>query len=255
MDLFALQLLLSFVVGGTYIAATIWLAEKFGSKIGGLLLGLPSTALVSLAFIGWTQGTAAVESATLVMPVSVVAVTAFLVLFQRLQRHGLVKAYAGAIMGWFVFSLPLVLLSIDSMAISVAFAVVALLAGRFFSPSTPDQKTVQNRFDKNEFLARAAFCGLVIAVAVFLAKTQGPVWGGVFSMFPAAFSSSIILLWHKQGARFTGSVVQSMMRARGPITVFIVAAHYAVGPLGLAGGLAAAYGASVASAIVLSAFK
>ena len=44
-DVFLFKLLLSFVVGGCYIAAMLWVAERFGSKIGGILIGLPSNLL------------------------------------------------------------------------------------------------------------------------------------------------------------------------------------------------------------------
>ena len=49
------KLLLSFLVGGCWVTLTTIIAEKFGSKIGGLLGGLPSTIVVSLLFIGLTQ--------------------------------------------------------------------------------------------------------------------------------------------------------------------------------------------------------
>ena len=62
MDLFWIKLILSFFIGGTYIAFTIWIAEKFGSKIGGIILGLPSTTLVSLIFIAWTQDVSALTA-------------------------------------------------------------------------------------------------------------------------------------------------------------------------------------------------
>ena len=43
-DVFLFKLLLSFVVGGCYIAAMLWVSERFGSKIGGILIGLPLTS-------------------------------------------------------------------------------------------------------------------------------------------------------------------------------------------------------------------
>ena len=40
-DIFFLKLALSFIVGGAWIALTTVLAEKFGTKLGGIFAGLP----------------------------------------------------------------------------------------------------------------------------------------------------------------------------------------------------------------------
>ena len=94
MDLFWIKLILSFFIGGTYIAFTIWIAEKFGSKIGGIILGLPSTTLVSLIFIAWTQDVSAVLTAlpttTAALSVSALFVSAFILSY----RYGIKIAFS-----------------------------------------------------------------------------------------------------------------------------------------------------------------
>jgi len=45
-------------------------AERFGSKIGGLIGGLPSTVIVTLFFIGLTQTPQVAASATTIIPLS-----------------------------------------------------------------------------------------------------------------------------------------------------------------------------------------
>ena len=69
--MFQLQLLLSFFIGGIWIAGTTVLADRYGSKLGGWLGGLPSTALFSLFFIAWTQSPAIASEVTTVMPLIV----------------------------------------------------------------------------------------------------------------------------------------------------------------------------------------
>ncbi|MBN1224817.1 MAG: DUF3147 family protein, partial [Candidatus Aminicenantes bacterium] len=51
--IFLIKLVLSFFVGGAWVAAATLIADKYGTKIGGIIIGLPSTLLVSLFFIGW----------------------------------------------------------------------------------------------------------------------------------------------------------------------------------------------------------
>lgn len=56
---FISKLALSFLIGGLWIALGIALAERRGPKLGGLIIGFPSTVLFSLFFIAWTQSTQA----------------------------------------------------------------------------------------------------------------------------------------------------------------------------------------------------
>ena len=51
-------------------------------------------------------------------------------------------------------------------------------------------------------LSRMVFSGTVIATTVFLAKTLGPTWGGIFSMFPAAYISSLLMYSPNYNHRF-----------------------------------------------------
>jgi Ca2+/H+ antiporter len=67
---FFYNLVLSFVVGSTWVTLTNVIAEKYGSKIGGFIGGLPSTVVVALLFIALTQTTPAAIEATTIMPVA-----------------------------------------------------------------------------------------------------------------------------------------------------------------------------------------
>jgi hypothetical protein len=61
---FILKLVLSFFVGGLWITGGVALAERRGSKAGGLVLGFPSTVLLAIVFIGWTLSPQAAALAT-----------------------------------------------------------------------------------------------------------------------------------------------------------------------------------------------
>lgn len=67
---FLVQLAISFIVGSFWVLLTTFLADRFGSKIGGFIGGLPSTAAVSFFFIGLTQSTEIAALATTVFPLS-----------------------------------------------------------------------------------------------------------------------------------------------------------------------------------------
>ena len=60
---FVLKLLLSFLVGGLYIAFVIRVSERVSAGVGGILAGMPTTVLISTFFIWWVQGTESVSAA------------------------------------------------------------------------------------------------------------------------------------------------------------------------------------------------
>ena len=58
-------------------------------------------------------------------------------------------------------------------------------------------KPVAIQYTSIQKVLRATFVGFMIFLIVLLSKILNPFWGGMFSMFPAAFSSVILIIhWH-----------------------------------------------------------
>lgn len=253
MDVFWMQILLSFIVGGLYIAASIRAAEVFGTRWGGLLLGLPSTTLVSLFFIGWVQGTQTVTEATTVMPLAVAVLGVFQLVFFFTQNRGLGVALMASTLAWLALTVPLAIYRVQDIGITLPLGLVLYAVIATYFRTVPNRTAPPQRFSKMEFLLRAAICGTLIAAAVATSKTAGPLWGGIIASFPVAFSSTVLLISNKHGAPFTSSVIKAMQLASGTIIVFVTALHFTAVPLGLIGGTLAAYAASIAFGILLTA--
>jgi uncharacterized membrane protein (GlpM family) len=79
-------------------------------------------------------------------------------------------------------------------------------------------KPISLNYTTFQKILRATFVGFIIFIVVLLSKTLNPFWGGMFSMFPAAFSSVIIILhWHYG----TKSLFPTMQNAAlGSISLF-----------------------------------
>jgi hypothetical protein len=58
---FVNQLFLSFLIGGTFVTAGTMIAQRFGSTLGGIVGGFPSTIIVALYFRGLAESPAAAE--------------------------------------------------------------------------------------------------------------------------------------------------------------------------------------------------
>ncbi len=245
MDLFGIQIALSFIVGGLYIATSIRIAEAFGPKWGGLIIGLPSTSLVSFVFIGLTQDVQAVVNATPIVPLAFGVNALFVLAFVHLYRHGWKAALLGALLFWAAIIVPVTWLGLNDLLISLAGALVCIAMALHWGKTIPSRKTEKNRFSNKDFLFRAAFSGFIIASAVFLAKTQGPIWGGLMAGFPAAFLSSMLLLSRRHGIGFAASVAKSMPLGNLASIGFVLAAYVLLPWLGLWTGLLAAYFVSV----------
>jgi hypothetical protein len=80
--------------------------------------------------------------------------------------------------------------------------------------------------------------GLWVVSATVLAeklgpKVGGPLWGGVFSMFPAMFLSTMLVTYAAQGALFSAGVMKSAMLGGASVAVYAVVVRIVYMPLGI----------------------
>lgn len=254
MDPFILKLILSFIVGGLFIAFTIWVSEKFGSKIGGLLIGLPSTLIISLIFIAWTQDQSAAVSAIPIVPAAIAANSLFVVAFILLHKYGRFLAFSGATLLWTILTLPLVLTDQKNLIISLIIAVIFFTLALLYLRKFPHRKLEHFTFSTQEFLFRTIFAGSIVALAVFLGKILGPLWGGLFASFPAAFFSTLYLLEKRYDINFTSSVARTMPYGSMGNVIFAVSFFLLVPAIGMISGIIISYIISLVFAVLIYKF-
>ncbi|NQT97128.1 MAG: DUF3147 family protein, partial [Candidatus Marinimicrobia bacterium] len=98
--LFWYKLLQSFLAGSIWVTATTLIAEKFGSKIGGFVGGLPSTIIIALLFIGLTQSPQDAIRATTVVPLMMGFNGIFMVLYLLNVKRGFALGLTSALVVW-----------------------------------------------------------------------------------------------------------------------------------------------------------
>jgi len=252
-SVFLVHLLLSFVVGSLWVLMTTLFADRFGSKIGGFFGGLPSTAAVAFFFIGLTQSPHTAAQATTVFPMSYAFTGLFLVLYALFWRKGFIFSFGVSISVWFSLSAFIVLLKLNNFILSVCLYIlffifaVYVLEYRLKLPSIGKEDI---RYSAFQYITRAVFGGFVVALAVFLSRIGGPVFGGIFSAFPAVFISVLVINYKSRGMEFSRAMTKSLL-VTGMISIFMygIGVRYLYPSLGLWWGTLGAYVFAMVGAI------
>jgi len=252
---FAARLALTFVVGGLWVAGATALADRAGTKIGGWVSGLPSTVAVALFFIGLGQTPRVAAEAATMVPLAAGVNGLFLVSFIQFSRRGFAAGFFGAFSVWFAAAAALSRVKTPSLAWSVGgFALVLAVAHILLNgkAARPSARSVKTRFRPGALAGRALAGGLIVVSAVAVAKLTGPLLGGIFAAFPGVFSSTILVAYRSNGLDFARAIARPMMFS-GLINVAVygAAVHLAYPVSGLAAGTVIAYGASLASAVLV----
>lgn len=116
---FYLKLLLAFGVGSLMVTLATVAAEKLGSKIGGLVGGLPTMVAITLFFIGLVQTPRIASEATNVIPLVMGIDGFFLVVYAGLAKWGAFIGLSGALLTWAVLSFLVVLFDVQSFRFSL----------------------------------------------------------------------------------------------------------------------------------------
>ena len=238
-DVFIQKLILSFIVGSVWITLTTILAERYGTKIGGVIAGLPSTILIALFFIGWTQSPSVAVAATSIVPIVGGINCLFIVAYIYLVKINFWLSLVGSLLLWSVLSFGLVIIRFDNFILSlIAYAVLLflcynILEKKLVVKSKPGKKI---KYTFSILLFRGLFSGLIISLAVIMGKIGGPLFGGMFAMFPAMFLGTLVITYFTHGALFSSAVMKVSTLAGMSIIVYGIMVRYTYLPLGLLAG-------------------
>jgi uncharacterized membrane protein (GlpM family) len=252
---FLLKLILSFVTGATVVVLVTIISERVGTRIGGVVTSMPSTSVIALVFIAWTEGSGAAHEATYAMPMGMAAVCAFiLTYFLATKRFGrsFVAPIILSILIWFIIALPAMSSKLDLFISSLAFFLLYIPTYYLVSFSNkPNPQPKKPSAGSGEILLRAFFGGAVISLAVIMARFAGPLYGGTFGVFPAVFSSSFIILHSKHGPEFMQEFMRTIpFGAIGTFT-FALSANQLYPVYGVALGTIFAYALAVLAVCIL----
>lgn len=257
-NIFLLQLFLAFIVGALWVTAATIIAEKFGSKIGGIIAGIPSTTVISLFFIGWTQTAATAANAATIVPAILGIDALFVAIYILLSSYGLVISLIISLLIWSIFSLILVLIKFNHLMISIILFIALLIISYLLVEKIIKVKSLGRRnidLSNAQILFRIMLSGGIIVSSVILTKIGGYILGGVFAAFPAVMLSNIIITYMNHGRNFSVAVMKSHMTSGSiNVTVYGVGVHFLYPLFGIITGTFLAFIISLMTAYITSFF-
>ena len=205
--LFIIQLIVSFIIGGSFIALLSFIAEKVNKTIAGIILAFPSTVALGFFFMGWTispEAVAKIVPSTLVplgLSILFAAIYPYIAesveRFTKNKRSQIMISLSISIGVWFTLAIPIAVYKFNNLALGIiGYIILIILAHKILKRKNYD-KPVTLTYTISQKISRASFVGFILFLVVLLSKILNPFWGGMFSMFPAAFTSVIIIIrWH-----------------------------------------------------------
>jgi len=245
MDPFYLRLILAFVISGTWITFATVAAEKFGSTLGGVLVGMPSNIVVAFFFIGWTQGSQQLFNTTTPFPLTFAVNSIFLLVYAILARRGLILGISGALFVWIVLEIPIVLWNVTNFSVALgAWLIIFLLC--FWAlekqPGIRSQHKVTVSYTPASVMWRALLSGTMVSCAVVMSRIGGPMWGSVFASFPAVMTSTLIITSTSGGVDFSRSLtIPLLVSSQVNCMVYALVIRYTVLSLGVVEATIVAY--------------
>lgn len=243
-QIFIIKVISSFLIAGTWIALSTLLAEKLGSKVGGLISNLPSNILVSLIFIALVNDVSYVTNAIVSIPLGISICTIFLVVFIVLLRFNLALAISISLFFWFLLAFISSTLSLDRLYINVIICITIIFISILFLEKVLKTQTINHtkrKYSFLQFISRIFFSGSIVASIVIISKYSNPYFTGIFSTFPAMLLSTMIILTVNQGKQFAQATGKILVLSLSNTVVYIIAVYFTYPLFGIIFGTILSY--------------
>jgi hypothetical protein len=234
-----LKVVISFVAAGIWIGGATLLAERLGSKKGGLISNLPSTILIALIFVALVNDTRFTAEATDAVPMGMLIDTLFLFMFIILLKGGLLKTIFISLSAWFVLAFLARQIHSSNIRLNIVLYLLTAMITYMvleYKFNIPAKEKSQKKFSAGSILLRALFAGSVVAGTTLISTVAGTYWVGLFSTFPAVMLSTMVILTLNQAPEFARAVGKVMILSSTNIIVYALGVNLTYPALGMAMG-------------------
>ena len=245
---FLLKTIISFVVAGIWIGGATLLAERLGSKKGGLIINLPSTVLIALVFVALVQDARFAANATEAVPIGMLINTLFLLGFILLLKYGLIKTILLSLSGWLVLAFLAQKIHLSNIFFNIILYFITAVASYIFLEyviKIPAKGKKKQKYNPGSLLIRALFAGSVVAGTIIISTFAGTYWVGLLSTFPAVILSTMVILTINQGIDFARATGKIIILSSTNIIIYAVGISITYPTLGVALGTIVSFGVAL----------
>ncbi|MFO7677817.1 MAG: hypothetical protein R6V50_05490 [Thermoplasmatota archaeon] len=247
------QSILPFLLSALIVIVITIIAERYGTKVGGIFGTLPSTIIIAFIFIALNQGIDFAVESVAVVPFQMGINLLFLLMFVLLAYRSLFLAFTGSMIIWTFFSSLLYIFSVTNIVISVsiyAFSLICIFLYLEFGKKVPSVGKVTIHYTPTKILFRGVLAGLIIAISVLLSNTSA-VLSGIFSIFPAIFASTMIIALKEHGPIFTAGIAKSMIIGSMSVMSYAISIYFLYPLYGIVVGTVFAFCISLSITLAL----
>jgi hypothetical protein len=204
---FLLLLIVRMAITAAFVLTASIITERSGPVIGALVATLPISAGPSYVFLAVDHDAAFIaQSALASLPINAATIFLSLTYVVLAQRHSLWVSVGAAVVVWLSLA-TLVRMTQWSFASgvlvnAVAFAICLPLMRRFRAVRMPP---IARRW--YDVPLRASLVATVVATVVTLSGWVGPKVSGIIALFPAVFTSLMLILHARIGGPPTAAVI------------------------------------------------
>jgi hypothetical protein len=235
----AYVLILAFrmAVAAAFVVTASFITEHSGPAIGALVATLPISAGPAYVFLALDHDSAFVaQSALTSLPINAATMSLGLTYTLLAQRHNLLISYGVAAAVW--IGIAAIVGSHHWMLLGgvlinvVAFAICTPLMQRYRHARMPP---IARRW--YDVPVRASLVATLVLAVVTLSGRVGPSISGILALFPAVFSSMMLILHPRIGGPATAAVIANSAWGMMGFGLAIVVLHLGALHLGSAAGL------------------
>ncbi len=251
------QILIPFILSAIIVIGVTILAEKFGTKVGGILGTLPHIIIVAFIFIALNKGEEFASRSAAVVPAEMSINILFLFLFAHFSHRSSRVAITVSLGIWAVLSSVLVLVEFHNIYMAIMLYLVSCCFSIFMLEKVKKVRSrgrVKVHYTVSKIIIRGIMAGAVISIAVLMSNI-GSVMSGIFAVFPAMFLSTMVISLREHDPAFVEGLAKSMVIGTPSVTSYAVAIHFLYPAAGLVFGTIISFQISVIIAMLILSMK
>ena len=245
--------IIPFILSAVVVILVTVIAEKYGTKTGGVIGTLPSTIIIAFLFIALDKGVQFASDSVAVVPAEMGINLCFLLFFVLLSKKKILVALAGSLLGWIALTLVVYYSNLTSILVSLAAFLLCFFFTFLFldkKKKIHSQDTIKVHYTPLKLLGRSLIAGIVIAIAVTFSNV-GTVLSGIFSVFPAIFLSTMLISLREHGSQFTNAMAKGMIYGSPSVVSYAIGIYFLYPLVGILTGTVSAFLISLIITLIL----